>query len=289
MHSIRPLLASALVLALAAPAFARAPNEVNVFAWQATKAGAKPDVLVGTMHVAVGANQKLPAALLSRLKAASRFAMEVDLKSVQPAQVARYVTLPATDSLKKQMKPASWAKLVALGSKHGLPAEQIDHLAPWYIGMAFLDITPPADQLMDAQLREAAERGKVPQVFFETVDDQFKALSSVARKEELAQLQELLDKPDQPKEELAQLTKAYMGGDLEGVKKLLFEPDRVKQYPDFYKKLFYDRNARWTPKLASLLAKDDAFVAVGLGHLIGEKGLLAVLQKQGYKVEPLKL
>ncbi|MDB5095794.1 MAG: hypothetical protein JWM80_215 [Cyanobacteria bacterium RYN_339] len=289
MHSIRPLLASLLTLALAAPAFARASNEVNVFAWQATKAGAKPDILVGTMHVAVGGGQHLPAALLAKLKTATRFAMEVDLKSVNPASVAHYITLAPTDSLKKQMKPAAWAKLVALGGKHGLEADQIDHLAPWYIGMAFLDITPPADQLMDALLREAAERGRLPTLFLETADDQFKALSSVTRKEELAQLQELLDNPSQPKEELAQLTKAYMGGDLEGVKKLLFEPDRIKQYPDFYKKLFYDRNARWTPKLTAMLAKDDAFVAVGLGHLIGAKGLLAVLEKQGYKVTPLPL
>jgi hypothetical protein len=289
MKTIRLMLAPLLFCALSAPALARSPGEVNVFAWQAVKAGARPDILVGTMHVAVGNGQKLPAALLTRLKAASRFAMEVDLKSVDPTSVARYITLPAKDSLKKQMKPASWNKLVALGGQHGLAAEQIDHLAPWYIGMAFLDIAPPADQLMDAQLRAEAERAKVPATFLETADQQFQALASVSRKEELAQLQELLDKPDQPKQELAQLTKAYQGGDLDGVKKLLFEPDRVKLYPDFYKKLFYDRNARWTPKLTAMLAKDDAFVAVGLGHLIGEKGLLAVLAKQGYKVTPLPL
>jgi uncharacterized protein YbaP (TraB family) len=48
--------------------------------------------------------------------------------------------------------------------------------------------------------------------------------------------------------------------------------------------LVYARNAAWIPKLESLFAKDGVFIAVGAGHLLGPKGVPALLQAEGYVV-----
>ena len=49
------------------------------------------------------------------------------------------------------------------------------------------------------------------------------------------------------------------------------------------------RNAKWLPKIEAYFARGGAFVAVGLGHLLGPRGLPALLEKDGYTVERVGL
>ena len=49
--------------------------------------------------------------------------------------------------------------------------------------------------------------------------------------------------------------------------------------------LLTKRNKIWLPKLAKILKKGDAFIAVGVAHMPGKAGLLKLLQKQGFKLQ----
>ena len=51
--------------------------------------------------------------------------------------------------------------------------------------------------------------------------------------------------------------------------------------------LLYKRNDRWAEELAGLLSRTKAFIAVGAGHLAGQRGLIAGLRRKGYRVEPI--
>ena len=46
--------------------------------------------------------------------------------------------------------------------------------------------------------------------------------------------------------------------------------------------LVFSRNRDWIPKLEELFAQGDVFVAVGADHLIGAKGVIALLQRHGF-------
>jgi uncharacterized protein YbaP (TraB family) len=280
------LAALAALLLTAQPVGARAADEIHVFAWQVKRGNARPDILVGTMHVDTGPEKRLPAVLLSKLSSSTRFVMEADVENIPPEVISRYVV--TRESLKKDLKPASWQRLVQAGAKLGMGPEQLDHLEAWYLGVALLE-QAPSDAIMDVKLRREAREAGVAAAFLETPEDQFRALSSVSRREDVAQLEEMLDDPAKPKRELAELEEMYLKANLPGLQTMLFEPARVKAYPDFYKKIFWDRNNRWVSKLANTLATQDAFVAVGLGHLIGDRGLLKSMANLGYKVEPLPL
>ena len=56
------------------------------------------------------------------------------------------------------------------------------------------------------------------------------------------------------------------------------------QYEDI---LLNDRNKKWVKELKEIMKKESVFVAVGAGHLTGEYGLINLLKKEGYTVEPL--
>jgi hypothetical protein len=46
--------------------------------------------------------------------------------------------------------------------------------------------------------------------------------------------------------------------------------------------LVFSRNRDWIPKLEQLFAQGDVFVAVGADHLLGDKGVIALLRKAGF-------
>jgi uncharacterized protein YbaP (TraB family) len=48
--------------------------------------------------------------------------------------------------------------------------------------------------------------------------------------------------------------------------------------------MVFQRNADWIPKLDKILETDGVFIAVGADHLTGPRGVVALLQKRGYKL-----
>jgi uncharacterized protein YbaP (TraB family) len=44
----------------------------------------------------------------------------------------------------------------------------------------------------------------------------------------------------------------------------------------------FSRNRDWIPKLEKLFAQGDVFVAVGADHLIGDKGVIKLLEARGF-------
>ncbi|MDE5838051.1 MAG: TraB/GumN family protein, partial [Paramuribaculum sp.] len=49
-----------------------------------------------------------------------------------------------------------------------------------------------------------------------------------------------------------------------------------------------DRNAAWAETLKAELPVKSVLVAVGAGHLPGEKGLVSLLKNLGFQIEPVK-
>ena len=47
------------------------------------------------------------------------------------------------------------------------------------------------------------------------------------------------------------------------------------------------RNKNWVDQLKLLMKEKSLFVGVGAGHLPGEQGLIQLLRKAGYTVEPV--
>lgn len=91
-------------------------------------------------------------------------------------------------------------------------------------------------------------------------------------------------------ETLKRLTAAYMKQDLNEMLKINDERkgDQCDPLPAEEKAMVDDRNNDWAQKLPTIMKENPTFIAVGALHLPGEKGLLNLLKKQGYTVEPVK-
>ncbi len=75
----------------------------------------------------------------------------------------------------------------------------------------------------------------------------------------------------------------------------LYKGESIGAFADIYldqefgkvlRKLLVDqRNKNWIDDIESLIEKDETFIAVGMGHLGGEKGILNLLKTKGYNLK----
>lgn len=125
----------------------------------------------------------------------------------------------------------------------------------------------------------------------ETIDFQFKLLyesQSLQRQARMVicSLSDTTKLINQAKE----LNEAYLSFDLKRMLKLSEERDgsSCDPLPGELEAMLEYRNKDWATKLPAIMKETPSFIAVGALHLPGETGVIALLQKLGYKVEPVK-
>ena len=88
------------------------------------------------------------------------------------------------------------------------------------------------------------------------------------------------------KKEFDAMLSSYKDQRLDSMQTMLSQNEfGAGEYEDL---LLNDRNKNWVAQLNTIMKSESVFVAVGAGHLIGEMGLINLLKKAGYKVEPLE-
>jgi len=80
------------------------------------------------------------------------------------------------------------------------------------------------------------------------------------------------------------LIESFSSGDEAALSKALFDDSELKASPAFYDRVLFDRNRKWLPIIVKEVDEGGVFIAVGAGHLLGDRGIVAELRKAGYQV-----
>ena len=132
----------------------------------------------------------------------------------------------------------------------------------------------------------ATEKGKKV-IGLENIDQQIKILfgnGSLERQADL--LVETIQQKDSILNEIQTLNKLYKSGKIEELIKLSKQKGSITDFSDEeYSVLVDNRNADWITKLPTFFYESSCFIAVGALHLGGEKGLIKLLEKQGYHIK----
>jgi uncharacterized protein YbaP (TraB family) len=85
--------------------------------------------------------------------------------------------------------------------------------------------------------------------------------------------------------EYDEMARAYRNQELSKLEALINREEfGIGNFTDL---LLYNRNRNWVTSMEKIFATNPAVIAVGAGHLPGEKGVINLLKKAGYKVEPV--
>ncbi|MBK9494828.1 MAG: TraB/GumN family protein [Xanthomonadales bacterium] len=165
-----------------------------------------------------------------------------------------------------------------------------DALQPWYLALnmsvmmvvqAGFDPTLGLDMhfMQRAQADGRSTRG------LETIDDQLAALAGAPMDEQIYSLGEALKPAAEMRAKFDTLYEAWRAGDTRTVEAEMVR-EMTEQTPVSARLLADERNLKWLPQVQTMLATDqNHLVIVGALHLLGDSGVVALLQKQGITVD----
>ncbi|MBA3835912.1 MAG: TraB/GumN family protein [Sphingomonas sp.] len=140
-----------------------------------------------------------------------------------------------------------------------------------------------AEHGSEAVIKQAVKATNKSLGAVETVDEQFALLDALPAAEQLRLLESTLKDDGAMGKEITNMLDAWNRGDAKAVAKAIQQSD--KDSPQLYKLMFTDRNARWARWVDQRLARPGTvFMAVGAGHLAGDRSLVSLLQKGGHRV-----
>ena len=242
------------------------------FLWRVQKDAGPVLWLYGTIHDA--GLDAVPPAALAAMDGSHVFASELGDEQPDVDAVRELTRLPRGPSLAQLLGNDDWWELrdALIGVIH---EDELERVRPWY-AMSLLSshATPTRGPSMDDQLAQRAQDAHDEVDALETWRDQLTALAGVV---EINDLKEAIHARKAMRCELDEMRSIYDAGDLDGMARLLIVPRIAPQ-------LVYARNDRWLPALEKMLGDRGGFVAVGLGHLIGDHGLPALLARAGFTV-----
>lgn len=248
--------------------------------------------LFGTAHAArPGAKWNTPK-IGAAMRAATDLWLEIgeDLggdPSAMAAIVRRYGIDPARP-LSKTLTPAQRARLAAVVQPYGMTMAQLEPMRPWLAAVtlgtlpfvkAGLDPAAGADRT----LRAVAVAEKDAIHGFETPEQQIRFLADFSEAEQIAFLDSAMKDAAEGPAELVALSDAWEKGDVAKLSRLVIDEMRTGE-PLLYRRLIVERNVAWAKAIRGMLAgKGVAFVAVGVGHLVGPDSVQVQLAKAGVK------
>ena len=248
--------------------------------------------LYGSVHILPEGGFAIDGKLAEAWKNAEKVCMEIDPGAIDEAEMQRITIARVVDPQGRDLftllgLDAEKAKSSAVAA--GMSLEPLAQFEPWFAGMMLsilalqqhgYDIEHGVEKIIET----SAVTDRKPICAFETADEQLALFDTMPLELQREFLLQSIDEVGEIDSDMRRLLGAWRAGD-EKALAALFDED-FEDYPELVDRLVYDRNARWAEQLSGMLeGSDDVLVVVGAGHLVGEKGLPALLKKRGFKVE----
>ena len=248
--------------------------------------------LLGTIHIGKKEMYPFPIKIEQALKESKYLVTETDATGLIDGDNQQSVNkemyfLKEDESLNDFLSEDTKAILKQRAKEYNLDYQSLQKYQLWFVMSLFLSAgidELSSDYGVDQKITELADTHYVPSKYLETPKYQIEAMRKVYTENDADQLIKQIPTLQESKRQLAQLYSDYIQG----------KPNEQLEQPadDFDKKqnklLVEDRNKIWLEKFESYIRSGDIyFVAVGVGHLEGESGVLSTLKKNGYEVKKI--
>jgi uncharacterized protein YbaP (TraB family) len=250
--------------------------------------------LFGTMHVGLPEFYPLEPRITQALAEAPTLALEID-PGRAPESIARAMREYGMAAPGAAMPPALKARLARALRQSGLDPAAMAPLKPWLVAMVlgvreFAALGYRPDLAVDAHLAAQAHAGKTRVIELESAEIQMALFSSLSDADQLRYLDESITLIESGKHraEMRLVVAAWRNADQAALDAIAARLESDTTFSGrFMREVLLDgRNGAMADKLLLLLEREDkAVAAIGVAHLLGKRGVPALMRARGVAVE----
>ncbi|SFR56264.1 hypothetical protein SAMN04488005_2911 [Yoonia tamlensis] len=273
--------------------------------WDAQK-GNQSLLIIGTMHIYDDRLNALMITLTSSIASADLLLVEAtpdDQTALQQLMITdpSQLFLTSGPGLPDLLDEETWDLLAQAAADRSIPGFMMAKMQPWYASLmlsmppcAMADVV--AGRLgLDHMIMNVADEAGVPMQSLEAFTTLFAAFQSETLEDQIAYLRMGLLSADMQRPIFVAMLDQYFTKDIAG----LWEMSRLtlndlpgmdvqtanELFAQTQEAILDERNRNWIPVITQASeTHDNVIVAAGAAHLIGENGILNLLQNEGWTV-----
>ncbi len=196
---------------------------------------------------------------------------------------AQLATTPGLPDLSERVDADQRPALFNILARGGIDASSFGSTETWAAAIRLAQVGTTGDPANGVDRAVIADFAGRPVIELEGAAAQLAIFDGLAEQDQRDLLSGIITEFKQLEDDPARLRNAWLSGD----ETVLIEATTTGIMADAEVRdaLLVDRNRDWTETLTEMLAADQRpLVAVGAAHLVGEDGLGAMLEAQGYSV-----
>ena len=250
--------------------------------------------LLGSIHLASPDMYPLPRHIEEAFRRSSVLVVEVDLNKIdqsklQPLLMSKGM-YPFNDSLWNHVSPETKTLVTRFCNENGLPSEAFARIKPW-LAIVMASTLPMQTSGMTAELgidkhflNLARNTMRVEQL--ETAEMQLRLMADIPESKQEQYLAATIKSAPLSQQLIMEFKSAWMTGDAQKLDTLI--SGAWDGASGLQEKMFASRNPHMADAAEQCLKNNQrCFVVVGAGHLVGNQGVVQLLQDRGFKVEQL--
>jgi uncharacterized protein len=262
--------------------------------WVASSGG-NTVYLGGTVHLLRPTDYPLPEEFEQAYQDSSEIYFETDINSMNDlsvqAQMLQQLMYNDARTLQTVLNEEAYSALSRYTAATGLPMMMIEKFKPGMVVSTIqvlefqkMGFTP---QGVDAYFNTRALGDGKALGELETVQQQIGFLAAMGEGYESEFILMSLKEMEEIEPMMEAMITAWRSGDT-GILSELFVAEMQAESPELYEALLAGRNDKWLPQIEQMFRDSETeFVLVGAAHLVGERGLLNMLESRGYEVRKL--
>lgn len=284
---MKKLLVSLLVLA------ALTSEAQHSLIWEISGNGlTKKSYLMGTLKFIGEKEFYMPPKASELIKQAEIFAIEDEVDHHAQHELNTALHFPKGQSLVNVMTPEDYKKLKDLFAKEfKINAATFDkrysHIKPLPLSIIMTRLSLGEKvKFYDIELLLIAKKHDVDAFSLEPIEREAEALNSFSIEEQVQALVHSVNNFDSQRTEFKKLMADYRTADLQEIFDYTLHP--LENNSRFIEEFYFKRNEEWLPKIEKMVSENASFIALGISHLEGERGILKLLEQKGYTLTALK-
>jgi len=248
-----------------------------------------PSYLFGTMHIICATDYIWTDSMEKSLANADEVCFEMDMDDPSVMMAVATAMISANGKTIKDYLTDEQYKLLTKYVEDNLHMDMsvLNQMKPVALQMLFSEKVINCDNPVsyEERIMGIAKEEKKNIVGLEEAREQIALLEKMPVDSAIQEIIRSIQSKTETDTEYEKMVMLYKNQDIQGLYRLI---KRSKEAGLDMGDFLDNRNKKWIDRIVDKMDQHSVFFAVGAGHLWGDKGLISLLRKEGYNVEPVK-